>query len=52
MVISIKKNMTKEKFNSLLQKLKQKKKFNAELHRGKVKWDEDALKYQKKSRSE
>ncbi len=52
MVISIKKNMTKEKFNDLLQKLKRKKKFKAERHRGKVKWDEDALKYQRNSRNE
>ncbi|HKK10698.1 MAG TPA: hypothetical protein VJ939_07655 [Bacteroidales bacterium] len=44
--------MTKEKFNALLKKLKRKKKFKSELHRGKVKWKEDALEYQRNSRNE
>lgn len=52
MVLTVKKGMSKEKLNDVLRKLKLTKKLDAKRHLGKVKWDEDALAYQKKLRDE
>ncbi len=52
MTITIKKKAGKEKLNEALKKLKHSKKLNAKRHLGKVKWNEDALEYQKKVRNE
>ena len=52
MVLTIKKGMEKKKLNEALRKMKHSRKFNAKLHLGKVKWDEDALAYQKRLRND
>jgi hypothetical protein len=52
MVLTLKKGMDKNKFNEELKKLKQTKKLDAKRYLGKVKWNEDALEYQKKLRNE
>ncbi len=52
MVLTLKKGMDKNKFNEGLKKLKQTKKLDAKRYLGKVKWNEDALEYQKKLRNE
>lgn len=52
MIIAIKKRMGKTRFNELLRKFKRSKKLDARRHLGKVKWNEDALRYQKRIRGE
>lgn len=52
MVLTVKKGMNKKKLDEVLRNLKQTKKLDAKRHLGKVKWDEDALAYQKKIRDE
>jgi cellobiose-specific phosphotransferase system component IIA len=52
MTTIIKKGAGKKRLNEALQKIKKKKKFDANKHLGKVSWDEDALEYQKKHRNE
>ena len=42
----------KKKLNKALKKLEPKKVFKSSRHLGKVKWDEDALEYQKRIRGE
>jgi hypothetical protein len=52
MIFTVKKGMSKKKLNDLLRKLKHTKKLVAKRHLGKVKWNEDALEYQKRLRDE
>ncbi len=52
MTITVKKGVGEKKLNEILRKLKSTKKLNAKRHLGKVKWGEDALEYQRKSRDE
>jgi len=52
MVFIIKKGMGKKKLDEVLQKIKHTKKLDAKRHLGKVKWNEDALAFQKKLRDE
>lgn len=52
MKITITKNMGKKKLNQELKKIKPTKVLDAKRHFGKVKWGEDALKWQKRVRSE
>ncbi len=52
MILTIKKGMDQHKINEVLRKLTQKKKLVAKRHLGKVKWQMDALEYQKKLRNE
>jgi hypothetical protein len=52
MVLTIKKGMSKKNLDDVLRKLKQSKKLDAKRYLGKVKWDEDALAYQKRIRDE
>jgi len=52
MVLTLKKGMSKKKLNEVLRKIKHTKKLDAKLHLGKVKWNEDALAYQKRLRDE
>lgn len=52
MVVVVKKGLGKKKLDEALQKIKYIKKFNSKRHLGKVKWDMDALEFQKKIRNE
>jgi len=52
MVWTIRKGMNKKSMDEVLRKIKQSKKLNAKQYLGKVKWDEDALAYQKRVRDE
>ena len=52
MVLTIKKGMSKKNVDDVLRKIKQTKKLDAKRYLGKVKWDEDALAYQKRIRDE
>lgn len=52
MIITIDKSMKKQDIEKLLQHLKPRKLFPANRFVGKVKWDEDALAYQKRIRDE
>ncbi len=52
MNVVVKKGSGKKRLNELLQKMKYRKKLDAKRHLGKVKWNEDALKYQKRLRDE
>ena len=52
MTVVVKKGSGKKRLNELLQKMKYRKKLDAKRHLGKVKWNEDALKYQKRLRDE
>ncbi|MEX0780291.1 MAG: hypothetical protein WD491_04190 [Balneolales bacterium] len=52
MTIKISKESGKKKLNEALKKMKPSKVLDANRHSGKVKWDEDALAYQKKIRDE
>jgi hypothetical protein len=52
MVLTVKKGMNKKKLDEVLRNLKQTKQLDAKRHLGKVKWDEDALAYQKRIRDE
>ena len=50
MTVIIKKGAGKKKLDEVLKKIKHTKKLHAHRHLGKVKWDEDALEYQKNLR--
>ncbi len=52
MLITIKKNTTRQEIEKLLSSLKPRKIFHAKEFLGKIKWGEDALQYQKKIRDE
>ena len=52
MVLTIKKGISKRRLDELLRRLKFTKKLDVKRHLGKVKWNEDALAYQKKLRNE
>ena len=52
MVISINKSVTTEQVDEQLLTLKPKKVLHVAKHLGKVKWEEDALAYQKRKRDE
>jgi len=52
MVLSLKKGIEKKKLNDALRKIKRSKKFDSKRHLGRVKWGEDALKFQKRLRDE
>ncbi|MCL2510776.1 MAG: hypothetical protein FWF09_01860 [Bacteroidales bacterium] len=52
MVITIKKDTRNQEIDKILLGLKPRKQFCSELFLGKIKWGEDALKYQKKIRDE
>ena len=52
MIIKANKYKDKKKFDEALKKLKPAKLFKASRHLGKVKWNEDALEYQKRIRGE
>lgn len=52
MVFTVKKGTGKTKLNEILKKFKRSKRFNAKRYLGKVKWDIDALEYQKKIRND
>lgn len=50
MVLTVKKGMSKKKLNEALGNWKRTKKLDAKRHLGKVKWEEDALEFQKRLR--
>jgi hypothetical protein len=52
MAIRIKKGMNKQEFDEALRKIKPIKILKATRHLGKVKWNEDALTFQKRMRDE
>ena len=52
MVITIEKSMKSKDIEKLLQNLKPRKLFHAQRFLGKVKWNEDALAYQKRIRND
>ena len=52
MIIKVNKHHDKQKLDEALRKLKPAKLFKASRHFGKVKWNEDALDYQKRIRGE
>lgn len=52
MIIRVNKHKDKNKLNEALKKLKPTKVFKAYRHLGKINWNEDALEYQKRIRSE
>lgn len=52
MLLRLKHNHDKKKLDEALKKLKPSKAFKASHFKGKVKWDEDPLAYQKRIRSE
>lgn len=52
MVITIEKSMNSKDIEKLLQNLKPRKLFRAHSFLGKVKWNEDALAYQKRIRND
>jgi len=52
MVLIVKKGMGKKKLDEVLRKIKYTKKLDAKHHLGKVKWNEDALAFQKSLRDE
>jgi hypothetical protein len=52
MILSLKKGINKKKINELLKNLVHIKKLDAKRHLGKVKWNEDALLFQKRLRDE
>ena len=52
MTVTIKKGAGKQKLNEILSKIKHTKKLDAKQHLGKVKWEEDAVAYQRKLRDE
>ena len=52
MVITIKKGTNIQEVNKILSDLQPRKIFKAEKFLGKIKWGEDALKYQKRMRNE
>ena len=52
MTVTINKGAGKKKLNEILNKIKHTKKLDAKKHLGKVKWEEDAVAYQRKLRDE
>ncbi len=52
MTTIIKKGSGKKKLNEVLLKIKKKKSFNAKQYLGKIRWNEDALEYQKRVRND
>ncbi len=52
MTVEITKDMTKDEIEKKLSSLKSQKKFNPYKYLGKVKWNENAIEYQKKLRNE
>lgn len=52
MLIKTGKKTDSEKIDKKLKQIEKKKVFDANLHKSKVKWGEDALEYQKKMRDE
>jgi len=52
MLIKAQKKIDTDKIDQKLKKQKKKKVFHASRHKNKVKWGEDALKYQKRVRDE
>lgn len=52
MTVLVKKGSGKKKLNEILRKMKYKKKMDAKRHLGKVKWNKNALEYQKSLRDE
>jgi len=52
MVLTIKTGMEKKNMNEVLKKIKPVKKFKAQKHLGKVKWNTDPLEFQKALRDE
>lgn len=52
MIIKANKYRDKKKLDEALRKIKPAKSFKASNHLGKVKWNEDALEYQKRIRGE
>jgi hypothetical protein len=52
MVITIKKDTNNQEIDKLLLGLKPRKQFTSKMFLGKIKWEEDALEYQKRIRDE
>ena len=52
MLVVVKKEFDKRKINKLIKDIKPAKVFVAEKFAGKIKWDEDPLEYQKRTRNE
>jgi hypothetical protein len=52
MVITVRKDTSNQEIGKMLSGLKPRKQFQSKLFLGKIKWGEDALKYQKRVRDE
>ncbi len=52
MILIVKKGVKQEKLNDALRRIEHPKRFNSSAYLGKIKWNEDALLYQKRIRSE
>jgi len=52
MVITVKRDTSNQEIGEMLSGLKSRKQFQSKLFLGKIKWGEDAVKYQKRVRDE